>query len=391
MSSNCPLCGASKPEKSLFCEACSKKIESDYEVDLPDNDVEVAPVANQSDNTLVVEETSATPIPQPSEPEQPKTEAEPVKLMPRETVVLTSARTPKSHKVRNIFLFVIVAIALAIGGFYLYKKNVRGGNLERMAWDDAKHTNTVDGYIAYMSAYPNGEHYALADSMLHAIKDAENNQWSTLQTSDNTSALRDFLTKNPDSPYRPLARRRLDSLTWESAIQVNRADAFNDYLTAVLNGEFDGYYANEAKARYEFLAQSYPASEAEMDSIRQTVNGFFNALSSSNLHNARPYLTTNLERFYQSGMVNSSRIMGEMIMKKALSRAQKITYEPDLDALQYEKVPSGDFITNVPLVKTLADTLGNSERYAGYIVHMKLNPDYKISSVYESNPHNDVP
>src|SRR5690554_4148230 len=46
MSNTCPLCGNNRPEGSLFCNSCTKKVQSDYEVELPNE------IADESDSNI---------------------------------------------------------------------------------------------------------------------------------------------------------------------------------------------------------------------------------------------------------------------------------------------------------------------------------------------------
>src|SRR5690554_7709143 len=38
MSQPCPLCGKAKPDETLFCGECERRIRSDYEVKVPENE-----------------------------------------------------------------------------------------------------------------------------------------------------------------------------------------------------------------------------------------------------------------------------------------------------------------------------------------------------------------
>ena len=51
MSQKCPLCEKNKPKESLFCEDCSKKISSDFEINIDNKD------KSYKNNNIVAEQS----------------------------------------------------------------------------------------------------------------------------------------------------------------------------------------------------------------------------------------------------------------------------------------------------------------------------------------------
>lgn len=357
MASNCPLCGKNKSNEALFCGDCTRKIKSDYEVDIPET----------------IEKESAVPVTAPAPPVQK-----------------TDTVAPKSPKYLKMPLWIFLAVVLAVGGFFFYMQSVRRGNLERAGWDAATRENTAESYIAYMEKFPRGTHYAMADSMMRSLKNAESEAWQAMQVSTNTAELRDFIRQNPQSSYNPLVKTRLDSLTWMGALAQNTAESYSEYMTLSQSGEFDGDYFSEAQQRYEMLFQSYPVNAAELDSIKMAVGGFYAALSSANYEGAAVYLAPTVNRFFNSGVASRERIVGELMMAAAKSQESVIRFSPDIQALQYEKTFNGGFNANVPLAKTYKKG-GRDHEVVGYIVHFGLNPDFRIVGVYETKPFGDAP
>lgn len=358
MSQSCPLCGKNKAEEALFCGDCTKKIKSDYEVDIPETPVGngVAPVEPAPDVAETPPITAAAAHPKPKRKKRPRT-----------------------------LLWLLFAVILAVGAFFFYMQFVREANLERAEWHAATAENTPESYIAYMEKFPNGARYAQADSLMRALKNAEVSAWEKMKHSDNTAELRDFVRLNPQSAYNPLVKIRLDSLTWAAALNQNTAESYSEYMMLSQSGEFGGDYFAEAQQRYEMLFQSYPVNAAELDSIKLSVEGFYAALSSVSYEGVTAHLAPTVNRFFNSGAASRERIVGELMMAAAQSQEGVVKFSPNIQALQYEKTFSGGFNANVPLIKTYQKE-GREREVSGYIVHFGLNPQFQIVGVYETAP-----
>ena len=141
MSQSCPLCGKAKPDDALFCEACDRRLRTDYEVKVPENEL---------------------PAPEPNVKKQPvrteRAEENPIETTtPAGTTSFEAVQMEKKKKWRAPLLFLLVIVLLG-GGFFVYNETVRKQNLERSGWETALKLNSVPGYIAYMEQFPQGAH-----------------------------------------------------------------------------------------------------------------------------------------------------------------------------------------------------------------------------------------
>lgn len=372
MSLQCPLCGKNKATEALFCEDCSKKIRTDYELELPER-------LNGKTESIVrkQEEKSENEIRNESG------RANDHKEIPQEF------DSRKRKKGKPFLWFVLVAVILA-GAFLVYNETIRKNNLERAAWDKALKINSVEGYLAYMASHPTSARFGEAQTRLMSLKQGEAMDWEMLKTTDNLSALRDFLQQYPESPYRSLVKMRLDSLSWMGALKVNRTEAYSDYMLQVQRGDFKGEYLTLADDRYTMLFQSYPVNEADLDSIRRTVEGFYNSLSSVNYDGISRYLAPVVERFFESGRASRERITGELLVAAARSQDATLQFDVDQSAVQYEKTMEGGYKVNVPIVK-LFEKEEATTYMPGYIVHMELNSLFQIIAIYETKPYPGAP
>ena len=378
MSQSCPLCGKPKSEDELFCPDCKKKIKTEYEVDVPDNAVqaETSPVPSQEN---APETTTALPPDEPLSREETKYDA-----MPGE-------KTAGKKRKGMVFLWILLAIALAVGAFFAYNYFVKKQNLERSAWETAIRENTVDGYLTYMNSYPQGAHVGDAQTKMMTLKGNETAAWENLKASKNTSEFNDFLKKYPDSPYRKLVIDKLDSLTWIATLNTNTAQGYSDYMVASDSKEISGNYYAEAQERYEMLFQSYPITTEEMDKIKLTVDGFYSALSALDYNKLNEYLAPTVYRFFNSGVTSREKITGELLVSGAKAKNATIKFTPDINSLQYQKTFNGRYISNVPLSKSYVCHEGNNITNYGYIVHIEMDGEFKIIGIYETKPFADAP
>lgn len=377
MSLRCPLCGKNKASEALFCENCSKKIRSDYEVGIPVKlnravDPIVLKQKEKSEYEVYNETDYAT--------DNLKSEQD---SAPVEKTQKTNGRKGKKRK---LFLRVLLILVLLVGTFFVYNETIRKRKHERLAWDNALNVNTVDEYLAYMTSYPNSVHFLEAQARIISLKEEEASEWEKLKTTDDLADLYDFLLKYPVTPYRSLVELQIDSLSWMKALKVNRVEAYSDYLLQVEQGDIKGEYLTLAESRFNMLFQSYPIDEVELDSIRQTVKGYFNSLSSVDHDGILRYLAPVVDRFFESGRTSRERIIESLLIAVVCPQNDTLQFDVDSTSVQYEKTMKDSYLVNVPFTKTIVkDT--STTFLPGYIIHLELNPLFQITSVYEMKPN----
>lgn len=280
MPQSCPLCGKTKPEKALFCNDCTKKIQTEYEIDIP--------AENGSKEIIVIEELSIQELPEDciddfSLPkvggnDQYERNNQHGKKLSR--FVDTEGRgqetefektTPKKKKRIGAPWLLLLLIALLTGVFFVYNDTVHQGNLDHNAWEAAVRVNSIKGYLAYMEAHPRGVHFDEAQESLLRLKTEEAMVWERMKRTDKPTELRDFLHRYSGSPYTPLVKARLDSLIWAGALRLNTVESIFNYIQLAENGEIVGDYIGEARNRYGLLlSMPQPADTIVLDSIFET-------------------------------------------------------------------------------------------------------------------------
>lgn len=384
MALTCPLCGNNKQNDSLFCDVCSKKLNSDFEIDL---DVQKKVNTNAYIDDKHIEdiiEPAKTAITDQSE----KTDVE----LFREDKVFSESEFSKEEpnlkrnkKTGRTILWVFVIVIILTGLFIIYNKNIRVNSLELRAWESALNENSVSGYLSFIEAYPNGKHFEDAQAGLMKLKEDEAVTWERLKMSDNLDELLSFSRQYESSPYMPLVNKRIDSLSWISALKINNAESYSEYVIKSETGVLKGDYLYEASKRQQMLLQSTPVDNGELNNIRNLVSGFYKSLSEMDNTGVAKYLAPEVSRFYDSGGTTREKISGELILKASLMGDSRYIFEPDIENIQYHREPNSSYKVNIPLAKSYTEN-GSPVHMSGYIAHLELNMNFEITSIYETKP-----
>ncbi len=372
MSDICPLCQKPKPEEKVFCDDCKTKLEKEYEINVPEENVTDSslPEVTESESISETKEEITTPA----------------QITPIPTI--KKKKTTKKWQ-KQLFISLIIFV-LAIGAFFIYNEFIRKGNLDQSKWEWAIRENTTTAFLAYMEEFPKGKHYSDAEQKVMELKESENLSYQKVHISENTAELRDFIAANAQSPYIPLVRKRLDSLTWIAAVKDNTAESYSNYMVLSQSGEFDGDYLSDAKDRYDLLFQSYPVNKNELDSVKMVVDGFFNALSDVNKDKISSYLSDKVFSFFNTKGGTKEKIVGDLIV--AGSKKKYTTkFNPNSNGLAYEKTVIEHFKVNIPVQKVFSNREGKTKTIDGYIVKMELNRDYRIILINEIKPYHNAP
>ncbi|MEL6753965.1 MAG: bifunctional serine/threonine-protein kinase/formylglycine-generating enzyme family protein, partial [Pseudomonadota bacterium] len=128
------------------------------------------------------------------------------------------------------------------------------------AWAQAEQRNTLAAYEDYLEAWPEGRHASQARERANAIRDAqeaaaadaaerasaEAADWEQAARSNTIDAYQEYLTKHPAGPNAPEARARRDRLqaqaadrgAFQQAAQLNTVRAYEQYLSQFPQGAF---------------------------------------------------------------------------------------------------------------------------------------------------------
>lgn len=422
MSKICPMCGKSKTDNNLFCPECTVKLNSEYEVNVPASESSPAErVENiETDERIEIDEneeqlTQLDHENEKSEQHEEVVEVEEVKAGPSQPIATPGldkkawkkqrkdkysesdktyyeiARDKKTNKIRFTIISLLLLVLIIVAGLYIYNKGVKGDNLERSKWEMAQRDNTVDSYLTYMDDYPQGAYVDEAHQQMLSLKSEETMKWQNLMTSENTTEFSEFIERYPQSPYGRKVKSRFDSLMWQSSLKENSIEGYADYINKSTNQEISGDYIGEAEKRFKMLEQSTPVDEAILIQIKESTNGFFAGLSNLSHSELSEYLAPTVARFNNLTNMPSDKMIGQLLLLSAKTGAQSLRFEPEITKLKYEQMGNGTYNVNVPLQKIFEDENGGTNQIKGYIVHLKLDPNFKIYSFHETKPYTTAP
>ncbi len=377
MSQFCPLCGNSKKESAVFCESCSHKIEKEYEVEVSKEDTLDVDFDNVTKEDFVTHNSHGDKVNIETEDIKPQID----------TNLAHTENKGKNRTFINV-LWGVVIIAIVSAAFVIYKNTIHRSNIEKSVWSEAEKENSIDGYLRYMLEFPKGKNYNNAEASIMSLKRGEADSWESLQQSDNSAQLKDFITQHPNSSYKPLIRHRLDSLSWCASLKDNTSEGYNKYIDMALSDEFDGYYTHQAKERYELLTQKQPIDAATMDSIKHIADGFFVALSSVKAENIERYLAPNVFQFFNLRSGNREKIVGELMISGSKTQSPTIKFVPNIKGITYEKTLIDHYKINVPLHKYITKDDGSTYDEYGFIIQMELDHNMQIITASENKPMN---
>lgn len=398
MSLQCPLCGKNKADKNLFCAECTVKLNSEYEVNIPKSGnprSELSAKDQSKADSIDIEFTEKDKPTNQFDNKKRDSKSSDNNSLDNRTddqksyFEINRDKPRKNTRFTLVSIFIVVLVLVA--AFFIYKEFVIDRNLERSKWELAQRENSIDSYLAYMDEYPQGLYVMDAQNKLLSLKSNESEAWANLKTSENTTEFTDFLQRYPNSPYERNARIRLDSLMWQSSLKDNSVQAYTDYLNLSASGEIAGQYIGDAQNRFMMLNQTAPIDENDLNNIKETVNGFFAGLSNVSHSELNTYLAPNISRFHNETNIQSQRMIGELLLIASKSDSKSIKFDPEIAKLRYEKMDSGTYTVDVPLQKSFVGNNGTTNQTKGYIVHLKLDHNYRIYSFYETKAFSEAP
>ena len=128
-----------------------------------------------------------------------------------------------------------------------------------------------------------------------------------------------------------------------------------------------------------------------IERIKETVDGFFSGLSNVSHTELSKYLSPIVSRFNNTTNIPNEKMVGQLLLLASKSDSKSILFEPEITKLIYEKQENDTYIVNVPTQKSFVKNDGATELIKGYIIHLKLDPNYRIYSFYETKPFSSAP
>lgn len=236
-----------------------------------------------------------------------------------------------SYKNKIIFLCVLIALTFTSISW------IEHFQLEENAWEKAKETNDIDSYERFSQSFSNGEYDELAQSRADEII---HDKWTAAKVENSELAYKNYIEKNPQSPYLKQAKGNLNQLitdkkakfnqeddtVWQQAKLTNTEATYKNYLLKIKQGK----YVKQAQDKLSNLILTRKNKAIESDTKAWE-------LASKN----------DTEQSYRDYLQN--QVQGEYIAQASEKMAKlknKRTFLHSFD-VQFITIPSGDFMMGV--------------------------------------------
>lgn len=165
----------------------------------------------------------------------------------------------------TIFSFVIV---VAFYGYQYYQLHI-----ERSEWNHIACSTNIHDYENFMKKFPNGKFYNMAHTYYLDLKKQESD-WHEIEHLDNVALFKEYINNNSSGKYVMQAKRTMDSLLWNIAVNDNDIPSYRRYMSELPEGEH--YW--DAKIRSDSLERNN-LSDKEMEMCMHTISSFVSAIT----------------------------------------------------------------------------------------------------------------
>lgn len=208
------------------------------------------------------------PSPSTDTDESAQPSATPVPLM-----VKPKAKKWYSLSPRRIVVMVFLAPFVSFFIYMVIADIVRARQLEERAYARLETTTDLLVFEDFLLRFPKSDHAEEVRQRYETMK-VEHQMFFNEAANGGREALLAFIEAHPSSPYRAVCERRIDTLDWNEALDLNTLDAYTAYLAKHPEGIFQGD-ATEARNRQLRLV----VTPEETSILRGAVDNFLAAMT----------------------------------------------------------------------------------------------------------------
>lgn len=308
----CPFCGKPVREDENVCEECKDHMDHQYTTDFLDDDRINKPLPD-----LPVESDKVDSTPPIEE------------RLEENYIAETSPGEPKRRSKMSkgiIFLILGSAILVVIGvvGALDIARSRNSEATQEAYWMKCVEENTPLSYSKYLVRYPEGNFADEAEKRIRASREEEIQAWEKLRKSSDINAFYAYLSENPKTPHLDQIHLIMDSLSWNTTLKDNTADAYKAYMENASLGNITGAHVNEAKEKYDYLSQIVVLSGASLESLILDLKDFFKKMSENKPKDLLKEFTP--KAFYYTAEMSSTDIVASISKKYTEDKIKKITY-----------------------------------------------------------------
>lgn len=289
-----------------------------------------------------------------------------------------AADAPKTSAKRNnkTILLVTLVVVVVIAAICWWMNRVSSQSKEKAAYEYAMTSNDPQVLQSYLDNYADApeEHRDSVEAHLGMLKQIDQD-WTNALVSGSKSALEQYLSMHPNSPFKAIAMHKIDSIDWSSANAANTVEAMENYLEV----HPDGDYVDEANNMIKGLnAKTLQPEEKLM--VSSVFTTFFQSLNNKDAD----ALTSTVSALMTSFLGKSDATRGDVI-----TFMNKI-YKSDVASMSWQsagnyaitKKEIGDeqyeYTVSFSATQEVAHT-DNTTSVSKYRIAAKVNPDGRIT------------
>lgn len=370
----CLLCGKQNKNDDPFCDECQQMVKNE----LPDYLLKKEnSERTSSQNVLSPKEESQECNIKNNEIDDPN-----FALLKQRELLLKKDRTGKNKSSVILIIGLILLITVGVISYLVIKDEKNSETIEIAYWNECITENTPLSYSKYLVRFPNGLFTQKAEDSILKLRKQEQNNWNNLQNTQNIEAYINFKMKYPESPFKNVITKKIDSLAWIQARSSNTKKAYLQYLQKVDSGLYAGEYTQIARESYNYLSSLIKVKGEALKTIKTNMSEFARFLSIEKYDNARKFVTPIMNNYLGKTNIETKNIIDDLKKYNKENKIKSINYSFGTDSLEVYQNQNGIFLFDITVIKqTKYIDKKKADEKAKFLLSIELDSMKQVQSV----------
>ncbi len=370
----CLLCGKRNKNDDPFCDECQQMVKNELpEYLLKKENSE----RTSSQNVLSPKEESQECNIKNNEIDDPN-----FALLKQRELLLKKDRTGKNKSSVILIIGLILLITVGVISYLVIKDEKNSETIEIAFWNECITENTPLSYSKYLVRFPNGLFTQKAEDSILKLRKQEQNDWNNLQNTQNIDAYINFKMKYPESPFKNVIAKKIDSLAWIQTKSCNTDSAYLRYLQRVDSGLYAGEYAQIARESYNSLSSLIKVKGEALKTIKTNMSEFARFLSIKKYDNARKFVTPTMNNYLGKTNIETKNIIDDLKKYNKENKIKTINYSFGTDSLEVYRNKNGIFLFDITVIKqTKYIDKKKADEKAKFLLSIELDSMKQLQSV----------
>lgn len=370
----CLLCGKRNKNDDPFCDECQQMVKNELpEYLLKKENSE----RTSSQNVLSPKEESQECNIKNNEIDDPN-----FALLKQRELLLKKDRTGKNKSSVILIIGLILLITVGVISYLVIKGEKNSETIEIAFWNECITENTPLSYSKYLVRFPNGLFTQKAEDSILKLRKQEQNDWNNLQNTQNIDAYINFKMMYPESPFKNVITKKIDSLAWIQTKSCNTDSAYLRNLQRVDSGLYAGEYAQIARESYNYLSSLIKVKGEALKTIKTNMSEFARFLSIEKYDNARKFVTPTMNNYLGKTNIETKNIIDDLKKYNKENKIKTINYSFGTDSLEVYRNKNGIFLFDITVIKqTKYIDKKKADEKAKFLLSIELDSMKQLQSV----------